>query len=326
MGPEIGGAPPAPDALAAPQPAMAQAGRAGDKGRRGARPQRLGAVWRLLARAMHHPRYALHVLATLARHPRLCGQALRHGWRQATLAYCAALQPEIAALLSPYEAGFFGQVFLFDEYEIGRLRLPRHPVVLDIGANVGLFSWRVHALRPEARILAFEPAGANFERLQRTFEVLAIHGTPRHEACGAEAGTATLFLRNSVTHSLDPGWHPDLDQGAGVETVAVVTVDLACQARDIADVDVLKVDVEGAEDQVLAGATATLRRTRHVVLEYHSAALGRACRDLLAAAGFRCRTKHFWGVRAQGGDDEEGLLLCTRVLDLPAGSRSRTGG
>ena len=243
----------------------------------------------MLGRARRHPGYALHVLGALLARPGLGLDALRRGWRPALLRCCASLQPEVARLLTPYEAGFFGQVFLFDEYEVGGLRLPRSPVVLDIGANVGLFSWRVQACRPAARVVAFEPAGSNYERLRAVFAALRVDGEARHQACGREAGTATLFLRNSVTHSLDPGWHRDLDLGAGSETVEVITVDGACAGAGITTVDLLKVDVEGAELQVLQGASATLRRTGHIVLEYHTEELRAPYRALLEAAGFHCR-------------------------------------
>jgi FkbM family methyltransferase len=281
--------------------------RRGDGGAR-----RLGALGRILRRAWRHPGYALHVLGVLVLRPRLLLDALRRGWRPALLQYCGRLQPQVARLLSPYEAGFFGQVFLFDEYEVGRLALPAAPTVVDVGANVGLFTWRVQTLRPRARVLALEPEADNYERLEAVFASLGVRGQARRQACGRSPGTATLFLRNSVTHSLDPGWHTDLDRGAGTETVEVVTLDAACAEAGFRQIDLLKVDVEGAEVEVLAGATEVLAHTRHVVLEYHSAERRAACRALLEANGFRCREKRFFGVHAQGDGQDEGLLLCSR--------------
>ncbi len=251
--------------------------------------------------------------ATLLGRPGLLAAALRGGWRTALLAHCARLSPVAADLITPYEAGFFGQVFLFDEYEVGRLRLPEAPVVLDVGANVGFFSWRVHTVRPEASVLAFEPQSDNHGRLARMFEAVGIRGEACRQACGSESGSATLYLRNSVTHSLQADWHTDLDAGAGSEQVPVTTLDAECTRRGIGAVDLLKIDTEGAEALVLSGASRTLRRTRYVVLEYHSPELRAECLRILTAAGFRCRQKSFWGLlAAQGG---EGLLLCARMAD-----------
>ncbi len=292
-------------------PAAQATPRAGGTPRPRARTRsRLRRIGRLGSRVLRHPRYALSVLVTLLRRPRLLLLSMRRGWRHALLAECAALCPEVAGLISPYEAGFFGQVFLFDEYEVRRLNLPAAPVVCDVGANVGFFSWRVAALRPAATLLAFEPASANLTRLRRAFSALHIGGEVCAKACGGTAGKAVLYLRNSVTHSLDPRWHKDLDAGAGSEEVEITTLDIACDRRGLGHLDLLKIDTEGAEVDVLEGARAMLGHTRHIVLEYHSAAARTECRRILEGAGFRCREKSFWGLAPAG--TEEGLLLCTR--------------
>jgi FkbM family methyltransferase len=272
--------------------------------------RRFARLWRVLARVARHPRYACSVALAALREPGLLAAARRQGWRAALHARCAALCPVAADLVSPYEAGFFGQVFLFDEYEVGRLPLPPAPVVIDVGANVGFFSWRVTAARPRAQVLAFEPQSDNLARLRRMLEAVGARAEACGKACGARAGVAALHLRNSVTHSLDADWHPDLDSGAGAEQVEVTTVDAECARRGLDAVDLLKIDAEGAEAQVLAGAAQTLRRTRFVVLEYHSPRHRQECLAILRAAGFRCREKAFWGAGAARG--EEGLLLCAR--------------
>lgn len=54
-------------------------------------------------------------------------------------------------------------------------------------------------------------------------------------------------------------------------------------------VDLLKMDVEGAEADLLRGARRALELIRRVVFEYHSHALLEQCAELLEAAGFVCR-------------------------------------
>jgi FkbM family methyltransferase len=286
-------------------------------GRRGARGSRARA---LLGAVLRHPRYALWVALALLRRPDLCLAALRRGWRAALRAEMRRLCPAAGDLITPYEAGFFGQVFLFDEYEVGRLRLPPRPTVVDVGANVGFFAWRVAALRPGARLLALEPEAGNHARLVRLLQALGIPAETPRCAAGAAPGTATLYLRNSVTHSLDAEWHRDLDAGAGTETVEVTTIDLECARRGIEEIDVLKIDTEGAEADVLGGAAEMLPRTRHVVLEYHSPQRRAACLAILRAAGFLCREKSFWGAAAARG--QEGLLLCRRAGQAAAPARA----
>ncbi|MBU6423753.1 MAG: FkbM family methyltransferase [Chloroflexi bacterium] len=74
---------------------------------------------------------------------------------------------------------------------------------------------------------------------------------------------------------------PDARERFAVE---VRTLDSLLEAER--RVDLLKIDTEGAEVEVLAGAASTLRRTGRVVLEWHSPALRAAARTLLAEGGF----------------------------------------
>jgi hypothetical protein len=52
--------------------------------------------------------------------------------------------------------------------------------------------------------------------------------------------------------------------------------------------DVLKIDVEGAEVDLLNGAKKTLLTTREIIMEYHSLQLFDECKAILASYGFKC--------------------------------------
>lgn len=264
-----------------------------------------GRRWAL--RALRHPRYSVSVAKTLAENPAVLSAALRSGARRALLDRLDATFPGPGGSFSLYEAGFWGQVYFFDEYEIGSLGLSGSPLVLDVGGNVGFFSWRVRDCCPGARIFAFEPEEANFARLRQSFSALGIAGEPVRAAVGDHEGSITLHLRNSFTHSIEPSMHPEL--ASGTEEVEMVTLDGFLSARGLdGPVALVKIDVEGAEASVLAGAAKTLERTSAVVLEYHSAENLARCRELIESFGFRCRPKSYWGA----GVEDEGLLLCKR--------------
>ncbi|MDA8393056.1 MAG: FkbM family methyltransferase [Actinomycetota bacterium] len=266
---------------------------------------RRGARW--AKRIALHPRYTATVGRTLLQHPRLVVLAARKGSRPALLAECDRLYPGPRGSFSSYEAGFWGQVFLFDEYEVSSLDLGHRPLVVDVGANVGFFSWRVAASHPGARVVAFEPQGENFDRLRQLFEDVGIEGETVDAACGDHEGSATLYLRNSFTHTVEPSMHPDMDSGS--DSVKMVTLDGHMAGRRWGEpVALMKIDVEGAEVQVLRGAGETLSRTANVVLEYHSDQSLRECSAILTASGFTCRPKRYWG-----GAPGEGLLLCRRM-------------
>jgi FkbM family methyltransferase len=145
--------------------------------------------------------------------------------------------------------------------------------VLDIGANVGALTLLfAHFVREEGHVHAFEATSSTSRQLAdacRASENVSVN----HLAVGAEVGTAQLQVYDSDHASWNTMARRDLDvevQPVAVEQVAMTTVDAYCTAKDIPVVDLLKVDVEGAEYQVLQGAKRMLveKRIRCCTLEF----------------------------------------------------------
>ena len=127
-------------------------------------------------------------------------------------------------------------------------------IVLDVGANIGLYSCVLGRHKLVRRIIAFEPDQENFARLQANIGLNALADVvdARHAAVGGEAGVATLVPSGAANRGMsriEPG------AGSGYE-VASVALDAIVPLRDATMV--LKVDVEGYEAQVLAGAEQLL--------------------------------------------------------------------
>ena len=146
----------------------------------------------------------------------------------------------------------------------------RRACVVDIGANEGTFSAGVLGLAPAASIIAAEPNPGPRSRLQARLGAMT-NVEIRDVAVSSAAGTATFYLtahdHNSSlkqplrdTHEvIDAGWDP-----RGEISVATVTLDELVGNR-IADV--VKIDVQGAEMDVLAGGDRTLANARCVLME-----------------------------------------------------------
>ncbi len=147
--------------------------------------------------------------------------------------------------------------------------------VIDAGANVGYMTvLAALAAGPRGRVLAFEPHPELFAVLQRNVaaarDEFAIAHTELHEtALGATTGSAHLqcpveFASNDGLGRIASTPEP----AGGTLTVRMQTLDTALGNRRAA---VLKLDVEGAEAQVLRGAAGALgdRRIAHVVFEDH---------------------------------------------------------
>jgi FkbM family methyltransferase len=167
-----------------------------------------------------------------------------------------------------------------------RQEIPDGAIVVDIGANVGVFS--LFAARRAEVVYALEPASANFSRLvANTSQVQNI--VPMRLACGGKEGSATLDLSsNPVSFSL-------MTQSSGKsEGVEVVTLASLFERLKIKKCDLLKLDCEGAEFEIiLDSAPALLRSIPRIVMEYHDYLSQRfSHRDLVArleGLGFRVR-------------------------------------
>ncbi|MBD0328885.1 MAG: FkbM family methyltransferase [Thermoleophilia bacterium] len=132
-------------------------------------------------------------------------------------------------------------------------------VVVDAGAHVGLFSLLASA--HARRVIALEPHPGNFELLRRNIERNARDNVDaRQRALWPEPRTVALVDgRESTSVSVRP-------TDGGEVAVAAETLDSIVSAP----VDLLKLDVEGAEYDILTRAEdSTLRRISAIVAEVH---------------------------------------------------------
>jgi len=141
------------------------------------------------------------------------------------------------------------------------------PVIFDVGAHVGETAARYRALFPGALIHSFEPFPESYESLRSAFRSDP-RVIPHNVAVAEETGTGKLHVnRASVTNSLlesdrrgDDYWGKNLLDTDGELAIKTLSLDEFCRAEGIEHVDVLKIDVQGAEYAVLAGARKLLER------------------------------------------------------------------
>lgn len=146
----------------------------------------------------------------------------------------------------------------------------RGAVCWDIGAHVGYHALLMAKLAgPEGRVVAFEPNAANVERFRMHLEAnpdLASRIRLETMAVGASAGEATFVTSTSVESGFSSGSHLEASTTPRTEadyrsfarvTVPVRSID-GLIASGLPRPSVVKVDVEGAETQVLEGAASLL--------------------------------------------------------------------
>ncbi len=206
------------------------------------------------------------------------------------------------------------------------------PVCLHVGASDGRHSYVMTRVAPKAQIHAFEPSAFAFEVLKTC---MAWHGisdqvTPVHAAVSDQAGEMLLvtpkkssgrmgrayaFLADEAPTAGDPV-RPDLqDRGSEVQVTPVVTLDGYCAERGLSRVDFIRMDIEGAEQKALAGASDVIERDYpHVLVEIHPPMLegrfGGSAVEVVEA--FRARGYRMFAVN--GDRLEERTTL---VPDLP---------
>ena len=141
------------------------------------------------------------------------------------------------------------------------------PRIVDCGANIGLSIIFFKALHPGADIVAFEPDPVTFARLKDTMNRNGLGDVRLVNAAVAEEEKAMTLYRGkddagSIVSSLDPGWG-----GPAGESVPAVRLSNTIQAP----IDLLKLDVEGAEYGVIRDlvATGAIAHVREAIIEFH---------------------------------------------------------
>ncbi len=112
--------------------------------------------------------------------------------------------------------------------------------------------------------------------------------------------------------------------GESAKSVSITTLDQIVPALAVSRIDLLKIDVEGAEVEVLRGAAHELRTTQRIVLEYHSREWLRQCEELLNAHGFlREILVEYYPEDAATGQDEVGITYYSRAPRMAAAPLDR---
>lgn len=140
-------------------------------------------------------------------------------------------------------------------------------VVFDIGANVGFFTvLAARLVGADGRVFAFEPVPENAAQIRRNAGLNRLDNiTVVEKAVTDTAGRGQLVLaRYSGGAALSTAERPP--DATDAVTVDLVTIDGAIRGGDIAPPSVVKIDVEGAEIEVLRGMTETLRAHRPTVI------------------------------------------------------------
>lgn len=146
-------------------------------------------------------------------------------------------------------------------YEVNDNHFNKGGVVVDLGANIGAFS--LLAAKKGAIVYAVEPEPHNLEALKRNIEINKIENDII--VCPYAISN---FKGTAVIH--DSGGGSSIkDDGAFGAEVEVMGLDNLFSLYNINEVDVMKIDIEGAELEVILGASKeTLNKCKYVTMEF----------------------------------------------------------
>jgi FkbM family methyltransferase len=136
--------------------------------------------------------------------------------------------------------------------------------VIDVGANVGLYTLRMaHLVGPSGRVVAFEPVASTFEILTTNCRVA---GCRNVSLINAAASDRCAVVSITVPRSEDGSpnfYQAQITPGGGDQTALTITVDsLGLTGR----VALAKIDAEGHDAEVLYGMASLLERDRPVLI------------------------------------------------------------
>jgi FkbM family methyltransferase len=180
----------------------------------------------------------------------------------------------------------FNEVFLSDQYACVA-RLPGVCTIVDLGANIGATSvYLLHAYAG-ARVIAVEPDAGNFAMLEQNLAPYGGRATAVRKAAWHRAEPLVIHrggFRDGAEWSFQVA-----SADPAVSDVEGITLEQLMHDYGVDSVDLLKIDIEGAERWVLsAGIGGCLNRVRTLAIELHDD----ECRAAYAAAidGHRGRT------------------------------------
>jgi FkbM family methyltransferase len=146
-----------------------------------------------------------------------------------------------------------------------RKHIRRDALCLDIGSNIGLTAILLSIYCPEGRIYCFEASPKNARNLRRNLELNDIKNCIVIEsAVGERSGTLNFCETEFCAGSHVVSASKAALQRSNVIAVPVLTIDRFLETERVAStrVDFIKIDVEGFEPAVLAGASCTIERSR----------------------------------------------------------------
>jgi len=164
--------------------------------------------------------------------------------------------------MSSEDYAAFREIFLYGYYDHD---LGQPDTILDLGGYCGYTAVAFSARFPQAKIAAVEPHPDNFASLSANLKLNRLPVTVFQAAATATDGPVQLFLGGGMTHGLAPTYHST----GGAITVQGLSVPTILDRLGWDRIDLLKIDIEGAEELLFGAHQPWLAGVKTIIGEYH---------------------------------------------------------
>lgn len=156
----------------------------------------------------------------------------------------------------------FYRIFFESEYALPKFNKPK--VIIDAGANIGLFTLLMKNIYPDATVICIEPDKDNFEVLKKNTSEL------QHVYC-ENAGLWNKTTKLKIFDKFNLGkWGMFTEEDEVNGTVNAISIDHIIEKYQINQIDILKIDIEASEKYLFsANYEKWLPLTKVIVIEFH---------------------------------------------------------
>jgi hypothetical protein len=205
-------------------------------------------------------------------------------------------------ILQPIDNLFLNEEINFSEVYDHFYKINEDDIIIDIGAHVGFFALRAARKARKGFILAIEPHPFNYQLLTKNIKANNISNIRALRlALWSSDGVMKLYLAGSSSHSLK-SFQKNIKNYIEVQTK---TLDTVIKEFGIQRVNLIKIDVEGAELEVLRGAQRTLMENDSFlsIAAYHTKTEVKIISEYLRKKGFRTfvyESGYLYGFKEKG--------------------------
>lgn len=196
----------------------------------------------------------------------------------------------------------FKEFFMSDPYEIDflNLHLPKNSVVIDVGANIGMFPIRLLVDKPDITFYSFEPLPNNFSVLHHNISSNSFLSERIHifqkAILGKKQDDLKIYFNKEQTYTDTSSLIPGFENNYDTLVTDCTTLEEICENNRIQNITLLKLDCEGSEYNILyESPIEIIKNIPFIVVETHDLDSDRnnleGVKSYLSSLGFTLKTK-----------------------------------